>query len=266
MRSFLWLLAGLLGASGSALADDKGYNVTASLGGSDDGLPYAFSETINDPLTRSNETVLTAPSTTTTMLPRGAVAGFDSEFDFGRFANLAAGLHLTKNFRVEAEVSYLQHDVDMFRAFQIENQDFNVKDEEDPDQPYMSDPLDIDLNRLITDRQGRIETKATFANSFLDLPIKGRAIKPYIGAGIGVAQIDVDYRPGGLRVIDDSQTQMAYQVMIGATYAVRGQMDMVINARYRGLEGAEFDSSILPKELDLSGEGVVAEFGFRHNF
>ncbi|MEM9988728.1 MAG: hypothetical protein AAF723_04340, partial [Pseudomonadota bacterium] len=104
---------------------------------------------------------------------------FETSFDFGRFANLAAGFKVAQNFRVEAEVAYLQHDVDVGRAFQLENQDLgNGQDSSLAILLREEDVRELDLASILSGGVGKVETKATFANGFWDVPLQQGRLTP----------------------------------------------------------------------------------------
>ena len=189
---------------------------------------------------------------------------FDAGFDFGRLSRLATGLTLPGPFRIEAEVSYLQHNVDMSRAFSMKNQDLDDEDEGRlPDTP---DARSVDVGAVVADGLGRVETKATFANGFMDLPWQRGALTSYLGAGVGIAEVDVDYRPGGVEVVNHSSTVLAYQVMVGADYAVGDHFDWTLSARYRGMSNHNMESNVLPAAFQVEGDGLITEFGLRRRF
>jgi len=52
------------------------------------------------------------------------------------------------------------------------------------------------------------------ANVYYDFN-KAGVIQPYLGGGVGVSSVDVDYQPSGIAIIDDGQTKFAYQGKAG---------------------------------------------------
>ncbi len=189
----------------------------------------------------------------------------DTGFDFGRFANLAAGYAFGNALRVEAEVSYLQHDVDVFRSFSLDNQDLEEEGLLQFAMPQ-GEGFGVDVSGSVAEGRGTVETKATFANGFYDMPFGGRNLSPYLGAGVGMAQVRVDYRAETPTPMQMDDTVLAFQVMAGASYQLGREIDVVFGARYRGMGEASVSQELLPPAFSLEGEGFVGEFGLRRDF
>lgn len=134
------------------------------------------------------------------------VLGLDVEFDGGWIAGIAVGTKI-QDFRVEGELEYKKNDVDV--------------------QTLGEDTL---------------ETWSLLVNGFYDLQT-GSGLTPYIGAGIGFANHDVD---------DEDDTVFAYQGTAGVAYAFSETMDL--DCAYRYLATADPDFA-----------GVDLEYG-SHNF
>ena len=259
MTRWATALAVGLGAVGSANAQDNGINIRAAL--------WAEDESVSDrhPLFPEDEgqprQALLEPGS---LIRKPTRLTIDTGFDFGRFANLAAGLTVTDTFRIEAEVSYLQHDVEVSRAFQMENQDL---DENETSRLVVSQGAPrLDYDQIVAEGLGRVETKATFANGVYDLPFGGANFAPYIGAGVGVAQTNLNYTPGGTALLNESDTVVAYQFMLGAHYQAGRKTDVTFGARYRGMGTADITVDLLPPEFSFEGEGFVGEIGLRRTF
>ena len=197
-------------------------------------------------------------------MPWDMAFGYDTfarhtdEFDFSRITNLVAGINLSEAVRIEGEVSYLQHDVDVFRSFVMANQDL--------DADYRV--LGIDADKVLIGNIGRVRTKTSFANAIFDLPFgKKRALSPYIGAGVGLAEVDIDFAPDGISIIDESKMTFAHQLMLGASFRSREGMEIVMNARYRGMIDGDFvDVSQLVDGFTIENENFVGELGLRKDF
>lgn len=187
-------------------------------------------------------------------------AHLNAGFNLGRLSRLQTGMSLPGPFRIEAEVSYLQHDVDVGRAFLIGAEATGDETEKNLHAPTPN------LEAVLRDRMGKVEAKATFANGFVNLPWAQSLLQPYLGAGIGVAQVDIDYRPSGITVMNESNTVFAYQLMAGAQFKSEAGVDWRLSARYRGMDDHDMDETLLPHALQLEGEGVIAEFGLRYGF
>lgn len=103
-------------------------------------------------------------------------AGIDASYDMGLAAGGYVGFFVQENIRLEAEVSYRTNDIDKRGGVSI---------------------------------AGEAKSLAVMANAFFDFKIES-AVEPYLGAGIGFAE--VDYTITGL-TFDD--TVIALQLIAG---------------------------------------------------
>ncbi|SPH22275.1 Outer membrane protein PagN [Ascidiaceihabitans donghaensis] len=83
---------------------------------------------------------------------------------------------------------------------------------------------------------GGIRTTALFANVIADFKTQG-ALTPFAGGGLGIAHINQDlvYGPG-VR-IQDSDTRLAAQAIVGVSYAASDRITLTADARYRRVFG-----------------------------
>ncbi|WOI53210.1 outer membrane protein [Parvularcula sp. LCG005] len=242
--------------------EDHGYYISASLGGTNPFIGPRQNVYVLDttqPLTSDQEMELVFPSTMHNK--------FDGDgLNFGNFTNLAAGYRFSSRFRIEAEVSYLQNDTATYRAFSIASDDPNREDEDKDARDRYYTPPGNDLDSIFSSGYGKVETKATFANGFLDLPIKESRWVPYVGAGIGIAEVDVDFRPGGVDLVNMDETVFAYQAIVGMAYEFKSDTDLTLGARYRGMSDVSVNTEYLPPAFSVENEGLVGEVGLRLGF
>lgn len=79
---------------------------------------------------------------------------------------------------------------------------------------------------------GETTSTAFMVNGYYDIPT-GTAFTPYLGAGIGVAQVNInDYRAGGVKFADDDDTVFAYQGIAGVDYAINPNMGAFAEYKY----------------------------------
>lgn len=90
---------------------------------------------------------------------------------------------------------------------------------------------------------GEINSHAYMANAYLDFH-NGSAVTPYIGGGVGVAQVSYDdYGVTAIpNVLDDDDTVFAYQGIAGASYKVTPQIKLTADYRYFATEDPELTS------------------------
>jgi opacity protein-like surface antigen len=168
----------------------------------------------------------------------GGLSG-EAEFDTGYVIGGAVGYRLADGFRVEGSVSYRESDVDAVTSGGVE------------------------LNGA-----GDANLTAIMANAYYDFDL-GIPVKPYLGVGIGVGIIEVnsDDSANVLKVDDDS-AEFAWNIMLGAGYAVTEDVDLSFGYRYLGTTDPEFDATLLGVNGTLDAEITVHEvlFGLRYNF
>lgn len=146
-------------------------------------------------------------------------------FDDGFAANGALGYHFDM-FRVEAEYSFMNNDVETAGA------------------AGLSSPA-----------AGNVNIRALMFNVYHDVDIDFFSWKPYVGAGIGLYQseinslypdfFDVAGPPlAGTAVNTTSDTPFAYQFRVGATRPLSNQAEFY--AGYRYFRGEELEFAALP--------------------
>jgi opacity protein-like surface antigen len=160
----------------------------------------------------------------------GAVIVEDSDFDAGPlsgeftfdtgFGSVAAlGSSFQNGGRVEAELGYRKNDFDEVKFDGIGKAD-----------------IDGDISAL-----------SGMGNAYYDFSTKG-SFSPFIGAGLGFANIEVDL--DGASSEDD--TVFAYQFILGGSFASSETLSVDLQYRYFATDDPEFD-------------GVDAEYS-THNF
>ncbi|WP_066960198.1 outer membrane protein [Microbulbifer sp. Q7] len=253
-QSALAVAVGL--ASANALAD--GFYLSGSLSYND------MDDTYNDG--SFTEAFFTGPGTTIpagVALPAGTAVGWNTDVDSGAGANLAIGWQMDE-LRFEAEYAYASHDVDthknvMAAGIDLSNEDAAVLVSGAPGN------LGISVADLVADGRGDFSTDYLFFNVFYDFDASW-TLKPYIGAGIGNAWVDVEYNPSGVGIIDDDDSVFAYQVMAGLNYWCSEQLSFFGGLRWRQTDDIEVNADLLPASFDIENESWLAEVGVRWSF
>ena len=155
-----------------------------------------------------------------TVTVQGYSGSAEIEFDTGLLFSAAIGSDLGNNTRVEGEVSYMTADVDRIVA-----------------------------GGLYIDLADEVNVLSLLVNCYYDIET-GSTMTPFIGAGIGVANVEVE----GDGSEDD--TVFAYQAGAGIGYAVNDSTTLELGYRYMATSDPEFQEA---------GETVEAEVG-SHNF
>ncbi|OOZ42319.1 hypothetical protein BOW53_00300 [Solemya pervernicosa gill symbiont] len=141
----------------------------------------------------------------------------DQEMDNGYLFSVAIGQEVEDGFRIEGEYAYRAADVD----------------EAGPG-------VDVSV-------------QAGMLNGIFDMDT-GSEVTPYIGAGIGAANMNWDGS------VDDNETVFAYQVMLGLNVEMSPESSLRFGYRY--FDPAE--ASINPYEIDSAFHDF--EIGLRFNF
>lgn len=151
--------------------------------------------------------------------------------DMGFFVSGAIGMSLASmtgvsGLRGELEAGYLQNDIDAHVL--------NFADE---------------TSAKISGSDAFGETSAIFGlvNLYYDFNQFG-GFKPFIGAGLGIAQVEFDRHGvtldglGDVVALDDEDTGFAYQLSAGANIAVSDSVDIEIGYRYLGITEVELEA------------------------
>jgi len=99
-------------------------------------------------------------------------------------------------------------------------------------------------------------------NLYYDIPTGG-PVRPYVGAGAGVAQVSIDDG-----VTDDETSTLNLQAMAGASYALSPRAELFAEARYQRLGTIKVETraglATGEQEIDVSNPAVFAgvRFGF----
>lgn len=147
----------------------------------------------------------------------------DVSYDTGYLLGAAIGYDITPSIAGELEYTYRSANAAL--GAEISG----------PDGTEKLDPED-----------GDVTTSALMLNGIYNFPGMGAmaAVQPYVGIGIGGAQVDFDG--------DSTDFEFAYQAMAGVTYAVNPNVDLFAEARWFSTDGGEF----------FSEDGFSAEAGF----
>lgn len=158
----------------------------------------------------------------------------------------ALGYRLSNTFRVEAEIGRTENDSDSFE---------------------ITSPFTATLSQ-----DGETDILRFMANAYVDFGRSGARLRPYIGAGAGVAKIDW-FRFAGTAIapenkfvhIDDSATEFAWQVMAGAALSVSSRL--ALTAQYRWFDAGTVDHvTELGQAVATSVDGHHVDIGVRFSF
>ncbi|MEM7458995.1 MAG: outer membrane beta-barrel protein [Pseudomonadota bacterium] len=200
---------------------------------------------------------------TTLDVAAGTPYGWSTEFDGGTAFSAEAGARYGSGFRSGVELTYSQADVDTHTGVTLGGGSIDAVDAAAI--AGSPDPLGATVAAIVADGRGDISTTAIFVNGYYDFNQAG-AIQPYLGAGIGYADVSVTYQPSGISVIDDSEGKLAYQLKAGATWRLENQWELFGEYAYRATEDVEFDNQLFPGTLEIENTQNVFSIGARYTF
>lgn len=160
-----------------------------------------------------------------------------SDLDTGALVTGAVG-HTFGGFRAEGELAYMDNDVSQLSVAGLGS----------------------------TEASGDVSALAFMANVYYDFNADGKW-KPFIGAGVGYANVSINnLAAGGFLLADDSAGVFAYQIKVGIGYAFTDSLDGTLGYRYFGTQDADFvDTSGAAFTTDGLTTNVV-EVGVRYRF
>lgn len=255
--------------SGGALVFGLGAGL-ASVGEAraDDGPYFSVSGGLNVLNESNNNGQFTSDFTTGagTTIPAGTVLAsgtglaWDTEFDLGFAVSGAAGWYFGNGLRTELELAYRNNQVDTHTNFQVGGAGLGTEDA--GILITGSGNLDVSVADLIAVGEGEVESFAIMANAIYDFDL-GTSVTPYLGGGLGVSFVTVDYRPSGIGIADDTQAVFAYQVLAGLNFEITKQWEIFTGYRFHATQDAEVDLDLVPAQLDVENQNHTAEFGIR---
>lgn len=180
--------------------------------------------------------------------------------DLGTRLGVVSTITASRRFgvlRLEAEASTLQNNVDDAEAFAILGDDAPrmTREARNPD-------IGLSVDEVMG-RAGKVETRAGYLNGYYDLDMGRADLSAHIGAGLGAAEVDLWYAPGGEASLARTDRVAAFQLMAGGRYAVSRDGELLFGARYRGLAGGVGTNEA---PLRVESGGLIAEVGYKARF
>ena len=119
---------------------------------------------------------------------------------------------------------------------------------------------------LVADGQGEITTLGYAINGYYDFDIQDTPFAAYIGGGLGVAEVEVDYSPSATPIVSDKEMVGLCQIMAGGSYALYDSTELYTGYRWCQSADAETQSSLIPADLDVENASHIIEAGVRYSF
>ena len=158
----------------------------------------------------------------------GGGISIESTFDTGFSFTGAAGYAFANGIRVEAEIGYRGADVDTLT---------------------ITNDGGLGLAGLSGEADGDVRVLSAMANAWYDFAVDF-PVTPYVGGGIGFANVDAEASFAGVTIVDDDDTVFAYQAGAGAAYPLTESVSIFAGYRFFGTadpgltaaDGTDFDS------------------------
>lgn len=198
-----------------------------------------------------------------TPVAAGTPYGWNTEFDDGVAISAEVGTRYGGGLRSGLELAYTKSDVDRHSGVTLGG---TVIDGVDAAVLTGSaTQLGATVGAVVADGRGDITNTALFANLYYDFAMGG-AFEPYVGAGIGFAQVDVDYSPSGVGIINGDDTAFAWQLKGGVTWKIDPSWEAYGEYAYRQTDDVSFDNQLFPGSLDIENTQSIFSAGVRFRF
>lgn len=170
-----------------------------------------------------------------------APGNIDTEFDDGEVLSVAYGWQF-QSYRAEIELATMSNDVESHS---------------------------LNGGALLVGATGEATATALMGNILLDINTDS-ALTPYFGAGIGFADVDADgFGVSAIPdVLSDGDSVLAYQIILGADYALSPTASLFVQYNWFNTEEAQVSTSTATGAVstDIDYEGYNFRLGARFRF
>ncbi len=121
---------------------------------------------------------------------------------------------------------------------------------------------------------GDVRVWSAMLNGYYDFN-RGGAIEPYIGLGVGAARLGIAATQHPTTYVDEEDTVLAYQALVGLAIGITERLDLDIGYRYFVANGGSFDGladgpgtgiQLVPTTFDADYEQQAVTVGLRWQF
>jgi opacity protein-like surface antigen len=199
-----------------------------------------------------------------TAIAAGTPYGWSTEFDSGYALSGEFGAYYDNGLRSGVEIAYTKADVETHSGVNVAGTVIDGVDAA----VLTGSPTQLGATVgavVAAPSDDKVKTTAVFANLYYDFNREG-TLRPYVGAGLGYADVSVQYRPSGVGIVDDSEGKFAYQVKGGATYALNETFELYAEATYRATDDVELENKLFPGTLSIENKQTIVSVGARYRF
>lgn len=199
-----------------------------------------------------------------TVLEAGTAVGWDTDFDDGLAFSLEGGLRYDNGLRSGIELSYGQADVSSHMAVTVAGA-LNIDDVDAAVLTGSADQLGATVGQVVAAGRGDISTLSLFVNAYYDFNRDGK-FQPYIGVGLGLSDVNIQFNPSGVGIVDDGETALGYQFKLGGTVLFSGGWEGYAEYAHRMTEDIEVSVDLIPATLEVENEQRLFSAGVRYRF
>lgn len=189
---------------------------------------------------------------------------WETEFDDGWGLSGEIGKMFVEGWRLAIELNYTGADVDTHSGVLLGGTDIGREDAALL-VPGSTESLGVSVEQVVADGRGDLSTLGVFFNGYYDFNKEG-VFQPYLGLGIGFVMADVEFKPSGVKIIDDDETVFGFQARAGAAYSITQYTDIYGEYTYRITDDIDVNNSLFPGDLSIENEQHLLSVGVRYRF
>ena len=198
-----------------------------------------------------------------TPIASGTPYGWDTDFNGGWGLSGEGGYMHDSGFRAALEIAFSGAEVDSHNNVNVAG---TVIDGVDAAVlTGSSQQLGVTVGEVVADGKGDISSTGLFLNAYYDFN-RSNKFYPYIGLGIGFMNVNVEFNPSNVGIIDDSETKFAYQLKAGAAYRITDSLDLYGEYAYRATDDIEVKNELFPGDLEVENKQHLLGIGVRYRF
>lgn len=192
-------------------------------------------------------------------IPTGTELGWRTEFDTGYNISAQVGHRFAGGFRIEGEFNYNRSGVNTHRGVTVGGTDIDAVD---ASVLTRGATVGATVGTVVDSGIGKQQSYGVFANGYYDFN-SGGSLQPYVGAGIGAQRVKFDYRPSDIDVGQGSDTNLAWQLMAGATYKIGPGLELYGQYNYRDAGSTKMELDLVPADLKAKSRQSIISLGLR---
>jgi opacity protein-like surface antigen len=112
--------------------------------------------------------------------------------------------------------------------------------------------------------EGEVEAYGAMFNVFYSPEYLNWPVYPYIGAGVGYAEVETSLALNAFTVNDDDSV-LAYQGILGVRWPVTENVSLTLDGRYFSMENPEFTGSG-GEPFEFEYDSITGVFGLQYRF